>query len=170
MDSLVPLYRDMAKDTANFRGLSIVQHRDSIKKLIKRSGAKTVLDFGCGRGDAYRSPITIHNSWQIPRKHVTLYDPAFRSSSELPRGLFDVVLCSDVLEHVPGEEVDEFVKRLFGYAKKAVWASVCCRDAKKCFPGTETNMHVCVKPYQWWHDTFAEHAPEGIQWVLVETP
>jgi len=80
------------------------------------------------------------------------------------------VVCSDVLEHVPESEVNEFVQRLFSYEKRAVWASVCCRPAKKFFPGTDVNLHVTVQPYQWWHDTFSEHAEEGKVWELVETP
>jgi hypothetical protein len=170
MDSLVPLYKEMARtDTANFCGLSILQHQKSIAKLIRQVGVRTVLDYGCGRGDAYRSPYKTHQAWFVSRKNITLYDPAFHANSAPPSGQYDVVLCSDVLEHIPEHEVEEFIARLFLYARKAVWASVCCRPAKKLF-ADGTNMHVTVKPYEWWHETFGRLAPPGVQWVLVETP
>jgi len=179
MDSLIPDYRKLAETAdGNFGGLSILNHVKSIRSLAQQVDAKTMLDFGCGRGDAYRSPHKLHHQIGLSRGDVTLYDPAFRPTSALPTGQYDLVVCSDVLEHIPEHEVDEFVARLFGYAKKAVWASVCCRPAKKFFPGTNTNLHVTVKPIEWWRQKFtfaqAELSRDGEFWgpsfTLVETP
>lgn len=172
MDSLIPRYQKLAETASgNFQGLSILNHVKSIKTLLDATGSTTMLDFGCGRGDAYRSPHKLHHSLGLPRHAVTLYDPAFRPSSALPRGQFDMVVCSDVLEHVPEDEVDKFIERLFGYARKGVWASVCCRPAKKFFPDTETNLHACIKPFEWWDAKFDEmNSVTGIGYSLVETP
>lgn len=171
MDSLVPLYKSMSEtETGNFLGLSILNYTKEIGHLIKEVDAKTVLDYGCGRGEAYRSPHKIHHKWGLRRSQVTLYDPAFHHAPP-PVGQFDLVVCSDVLEHIPEDEVDAFIARLFGFAKKAVWASVCCRPAKKVFPGTETNLHVTVKPYEWWNLKFGKAAvAAGVLSNLVETP
>jgi 2-polyprenyl-3-methyl-5-hydroxy-6-metoxy-1,4-benzoquinol methylase len=173
VDTLTGRYREMAADEGNFHGLSVLQHKKQIGKILKRHGCVTLLDFGCGRGDAYASPHTVHSEWGIKRKNVTLYDPAFKRYAQLPPigKQFDAVLCSDVLEHIPEAEVDEFIARLFSYARHTVWASVCCRPAKKTFPGTDENLHVTVKPYQWWLDTFGEpHLNRGLNFTLVETP
>ena len=168
MDSLIPQYRAMAPTMGgNFGGLSVMNHVGSIKKLLKETDSKTMLDFGCGRGEAYRSPHKLHHQIGLSRSAVTLYDPAFRPSSALPTGTYDLVVCSDVLEHIPEDEVNEFLIRLVGYARKAVWASVCCRPAKKKFPGTDTNMHVTVKPFEWWQDKIAG---SRVWFELVETP
>lgn len=171
MDSLIPTYRAMAEtETGNFQGLSIVNHVASIRKLIDATGSTTLLDFGCGRGDAYRDPHKIHHELGISFSRMHLYDPAFRHSRALPVGQFDIVVCSDVLEHIPEFEVDPFVARLFGYARKAVWASVCSRPAKKVFPGTDTNLHVTIKPLEWWQAKFEEHRLPPVKWALVGTP
>lgn len=173
MDSLIPQYQAMAETMGgNFGGLSVLNHVSSIKRLMKGRDCKTMLDFGCGRGDAYRSPHKLHHQLGLPRPAVTLYDPAFRPSSALPTGTFDLVICSDVLEHIPEAEITEFVMRLFAYSRKAVWASVCCRPAKKVFPGTDTNLHVTVKPYSWWYEEFmAAGLNSGDRpFALVETP
>lgn len=169
-EKLVPLYRKMAADGGNFHGMSVLQHTGSIGRFIKSIGAKTLLDFGCGRGDAYRSPDRVYREWGLHRPDVTLYDPSFKGINTLPAAgrQFDVVLCSDVLEHVPAEEVDAFVARLFSYAKLGVWASVCTRPAKKFFPDG-TNLHVTLQPFSWWEEKFREHAG-ATAWVLVETP
>jgi hypothetical protein len=175
MDSLIPAYQELAKTAdGNFHGTSILHHKESIRALVQSTGAKTMLDFGSGRGDAYRSPHKLHHYLGLPRAAVTLYDPAFAtdgvfSTSTLPTGQFDLVVCSDVLEHVPEAEVDEFVARLFSYAKLGVWASVCCRPAKKFF-ADGTNLHCTVKPYDWWNDAFARANNGVMAYVLVETP
>lgn len=169
-DKLILAYREMASSGGNFHGLSILQHAKQIGKLAREVNAKTMLDFGCGRGDAYRTPHKIYHQWGFSRQNVTLYDPAFKRDSGLPLGGFDLVICSDVLEHIPEEEVDGFIARLFGHANRSVWASVCCRPAKKTFPDG-TNLHVTVKPFAWWDEKFQKQSEhEGIRYTLVETP
>lgn len=170
MTTLIDRYKAMADEGGNFHGLSILHHAPSIKKLAHSVGAGSMLDFGCGRGDAYSTPHKLHHQLGISRRHVRLYDPAFRKHDEFPIGKWDLVVCSDVLEHVAEADVDQFLGHLFEKARMAVWASVCCRPAKKCFPGTDTNLHVTVQPFEWWDAKFqraSEHF--GIKGVLVET-
>lgn len=168
MDSMIPDYRELAKHAdKNFQGVSILNHVVSIRKLLTETDSHTMLDFGCGRGEAYKPPHKLYKQLGLPRHAVTLYDPAFMPTATLPKGQFDLVVCSDVLEHVPEHEVDEFVARLFSYAKKAVWASVCCRPAKKFFPDGR-NLHVTVKPFAWWEEKFGRQ--KGADFMLVETP
>lgn len=171
MDSMIPDYRELAKHAdKNFLGLSILNYATSIRKLLTATDSRTMLDFGCGRGEAYKSPHKLYKQLGLPRHAVTLYDPVFMPTAVLPVGQFDLVVCSDVLEHIPEHEVDEFVARLFSYAKKAVWASVCCRPAKKFFPDGR-NLHVTVRDYPWWNDRFcAANRDPGLAFVLVETP
>lgn len=169
MNSLIPLYQQMAAQGANFRGLSVLKYAKSIRKLADRVGAKTMLDYGSGAGDAYKSPDKLHKQLGLARQNVTLYDPSFPQHSGKPHGFFDLVVCSDVLEHVPEADVDEFVKTLYMHAGKALWVSVCCRPAKKYFPDGVTNLHVTVKPFEWWQDKIEEHRIVGVEVVLIET-
>lgn len=169
MDSLANDYRALAKVAdGNFQGLSILNHVKSIRMLLTETESHTMLDFGCGRGEAYKSPHKLYKQLGLPRAAVTLYDPAFMPTSALPKGQFDLVVCSDVLEHVPEHEVEEFVARLFGYAKKAVWASACARPAKKFFPDGR-NLHVTQQPILWWEAKFRAVCG-SLPFVLVETP
>jgi hypothetical protein len=109
--------------------------------------------------------------WGLKWWDITLYDPAFERICETPHGKFDGVLCSDVLEHIPELAVDLFIERLFGYATKFVWASVCCRPAKKTFPDGVTNLHVTVHDMAWWTAKFEQaKAKYGIDFYLTETP
>jgi 2-polyprenyl-3-methyl-5-hydroxy-6-metoxy-1,4-benzoquinol methylase len=168
MTDLIAQYRAIAAGGASLRGLSILQHAKQIGALVKQHEAKRLLDYGCGAGDAYRSPHKLHKQWGLQWFDVTLYDPAFERLDEKPYGKFDGVICSDVLEHVPEADVDAFIANLFTHAKKFVWASVCCRPAKKCF-ADGTNLHCTVQPFAWWQAKFEEQC-EGLPFVLVETP
>ena len=165
------LYREMAAQGHNFKGLSIINHRKIIRKLIRRVGAVTLLDYGSGRGDAYKPPHNTHVFWHVDRPR--LYDPSFPEHDVMPAAdeTFDMVLCSDVLEHVPEDEVSLFIERLFSYANKYVWASVCCRPAKKKFPDGG-NLHITVQPYDWWLTVFRQAAQRhpGIGFTLTESP
>jgi hypothetical protein len=171
-EDLLPLYRQMAAEGANFMGLSILQHAEVIGTLVKRHGARKLLDYGCGRGDAYREPHFLHRQWKLRWFDVTLYDPAFPEHDEAPYGRYDGVLCSDVLEHVYEDEVDTLIAALFKHAKVFVWASVCCREAKKFFPDGVTNLHVTVKPMDWWREKFQDHSLKNpdLAVYLTETP
>lgn len=171
MNELVPLYRAMAADGANFRGLSILQHRSQIAKICKEHGAKRLLDYGSGAGDAWKQPHRMHRDLGLRWFDVTLYDPAFPEHDDEPHGMFDGVLCSDVLEHIPEEDLETVVAQLFTHARHFVWASVCCRPAKKSFPDG-TNLHVTLHPLEWWQELFEAHKPRDreVVFVLVETP
>ena len=168
MGDLIEHYKHLAEEGA-LRGLSILRFRASIAKIVNGCRARTVLDFGCGAGDAYRQPHRLSRDWPTVRWYdVTLYDPAFAENAKPPRGEFDVVLCSDVLEHIPEAEVPAFLARLFSHARCHVWASVCCRPAKKAFPDG-TNLHVTLQPLDWWREQFSA-ACRGTPWTLEESP
>ena len=165
-EEMIARYRQLVENWSdNFQGLGITQYQNQIGRLIRKSGSKTVLDYGCGGGFQYSHPYEIHKTWGVDVP--TLYDPAFPSHDDLPKGTFDAVLASDVLEHIPLEEVAELVSRLFNYSEKFVWASVCCRLAKKTFEDG-VNMHVTIQPFWWWQAKFVKWS-QGKSYVLVET-
>lgn len=168
MTSLLKQYRTMAAMGGNFRGFSLLQHADAIAKVVKLHGATSLLDYGSGAGDGYRQPHSVHEVWGIKRGRIKLYDPSFPQLSHPPVGHYDGVICSDVLEHVPEDAVDALIATLFAHAHSFVWASVCCRPAKKFFPDG-TNMHVTLHPLDWWRERF-EAAARGRPFYLVETP
>lgn len=166
--SLLKQYRKLADEGDKFHGLTILQHAKQLGGIVKANGIDSMIDWGCGRGDAYFDP---HNVWKtigIRPSRIQLYDPSFKHRNKPPSRQADLVVCSDVLEHIPEPDVPAFVANLFAHAKKHVWASVCCRPADKCFPDG-TNLHVTLRPLVWWYDTFTEHCG-GEAFTLTETP
>jgi hypothetical protein len=173
---LVAKYKELHRQQ-QFLGLTLRSYQSAVWRAIRDTDAKTVYDFGAGKADAWGEWKTV-----LSLKDVFCYEPGIPHLEQKPKAdlQFDLVIACDVLEHLLEPDVDAVIAHLFSHAKKMVWASVCCRPAKKCFPGTEINMHTCIQPYDWWASKFAvisravclERFGEegGIDFQLVETP
>ena len=158
-----------------FPGSSLAPHVTAIKQLIQASGARTILDYGAGKGLQYRPHRVIVEGrhvadgiaeyWDVDE--VRCYDPGYAPFAALPEGRFDGIICTDVLEHCPQEDLPWIVAELFGFARRFVYANVACYPARKRLPDGE-NAHVTIRDPQWWRDLFVRAAAEhgGIAWEL----
>ena len=63
----------------------------------------------------------------------------------------DLVVCTDVLEHCPPEDVPWIVEELFMLARKFVFANIACYPARKYLRNGE-NAHCTVAPVEWWSE------------------
>lgn len=149
-----PEQGDRAEDM--FAGTSLRPHVEAVGHLVRGTSAHTLLDYGCGKARLYGAPAkafggkdgtTLQQHWGLDA--VTLYDPGYPSHNDLPAGTFDGVICTDVLEHVPEEDVPWVLDEIFGYAKKFVYLNVACYPAKKILPNGE-NAHCTIQPQEWW--------------------
>ena len=161
--SLLDQYRTLHAQ-GKFLGLSVVKFADDIAKTIEDAGCKTALDFGAGQGHQYMPPHSLDKKWGLD---VTCYDPAVLGMEKLPLGKFDLVLCCDVLEHIPEDELDDVIKTVFSKAERCAFFVVCCREAKKKLPDGR-NVHLTIKPLDWWESKIGRH--ETVVWRLRETP
>jgi hypothetical protein len=167
-----------------FNGMSLLPQLSRIKALIERTGANTMLDYGCGKGLQYDPrPIkgpdgstyeSVVDFWDIAAVHC--YDPCYVPYSKLPAGRFDGVVSTDVLEHCPEQDVPWIVDEIFGYADRFVYANVACYPARKHLPNGE-NAHCTIKPLSWWEDILRAAAARrsGVVWEVwvqshVDTP
>jgi hypothetical protein len=159
-----------AKDT--FKGISLTEHITPVAKLLMRTESQTLLDFGAGKGQLYKDdpaqPGTRHkhmDAW--PGVSVTCYDPGYAPFSDPYEGSYDGVISTDVLEHIPEEDIPWVLDDLFAQAKKFVYAVAACYPAKKIMPDG-TNAHCTNQPPAWWAGQIALAARRnpGIRWVL----
>ncbi len=159
-----------AKDT--FKGVSLTEHIEPVAKLLKRTDSKTLLDFGAGKGQLYQDdpaqPGTRHKrmpAW--PEVAVTCYDPGYAPFSDPYEGHYDGVISTDVLEHIPEEDIPWVLDDLFAQADKFVYAVAACYPAKKIMPDG-TNAHCTQQPPAWWAGQIALAARRnpGIRWML----
>lgn len=112
-------------------------YASAVAELITDYGG-TVLDYGCGK--ARLSEV-------IP---CACYDPAVERFSAMP-GPADIVVCTDVLEHVEPEHLDRVLDHIKALTRKAALIVVALRKAKKSLADGR-NAHLIIESDQWWRD------------------
>ena len=77
------------------------------------------------------------------------------------------MICTDVLEHCPEDDVPWIVDELFGYANMFVFANVACYPAHKVLPNGE-NAHCTIQPPEWWERLFGDTAKRhgSVDWEV----
>lgn len=158
-----------------FPGKSLLPQVGRIKRLMDQTQARTILDYGSGKGlqyephrikdDAGGEWPSIMDYWDIDE--VICYDPCYAPFSKLPTGKFDGVISTDVLEHCPEQDVPWIIDEIFGFATRFVFANVACYPARKRLPNGE-NAHCTIRPVDWWREIIetAAHQHPGIVWEV----
>ncbi len=144
-----------------FIGYSLVKWVKKIREIINSSNSKTLIDYGCGKAFLYNSKITISNQtfiniqeyWGI--EDVFLYDPAVEKYSIEPVEKVDGVISTDVIEHIPEEDVIVFIDNLFKLANKFVFLAIATTPASKYFDDGK-NIHLCIKTQKEWEIIFSK--------------
>ncbi len=144
---------DSAENT--FDGKSLKFFFQSIKQVIDITKSKSVIDFGCGKAKYYFEEIDINkktysnitNYWDI--NDIFLYDPGVENFSKYPTRKADGVICVDVVEHIPEDDVINFIEELFKLANKFVFIVIACYPAKKTLPDGR-NVHLSIKSANEW--------------------
>lgn len=111
-----------------------------VEKIAKTLECRSVLDFACGKGTLGMA-IGHKFDWRE-------YDPAIPGKDNFP-GPADLVVATDVLEHVEPEYLDDFLDSLERLAVKAVFMNVATRPARK-FLEDGRNAHLTIEPIEWW--------------------
>lgn len=179
---IVQLYARLHQDGApevgsdpakTFDGHSLPSHVERIRELVEATGSATILDYGSGKGLHYEplpcEPVDTRNktlsAWGNVR--VTCFDPAFPPFAAEPEGTFHGVISTDVLEHIPEDDVPWVLHELFRRAERFVYGVAACYPARKVLPNGE-NAHCTVRSPEWWADQFrrASIAYPGVRWML----
>jgi hypothetical protein len=143
--------------SAMFPGQSLTEHVGELMRIVREFGVRTMLDYGCGKAMLYR-PVndirlgdgrTFSCVQELLGVEACLYDPAYLPYRERPQGRYDLVVCTDVLEHCAEEDLPWIIDDLFAYAGKALYANIACYPAKKTLPSGE-NAHCTVRGADWW--------------------
>lgn len=111
---------------------------DYVRRLAATVGASSVLDYGCGKQ-------SLRNA--LPDIIVHGYDPAIAGCEA--RVESDIVVCTDVLEHVEIECMAAVVADILAHARKAVVLGISCRTGGKTLADGRP-AHITVFPAAWW--------------------
>lgn len=131
-------------ETVREYGISSVRHVREVINICKSLETTDVLDYGCGKSSLARNlPFTIQE-----------YDPAIPKHAALPTPA-DIVVCTDVLEHIEPELLDNVLNHLQSLVKKAGFFTIATRPAKKILADGR-NAHLIIQPMRWWVNKLIE--------------
>ena len=160
-----------------FAGKMLASHAPTVKTMIERTGAKSLLDYGAGKGQSYKQKDiqigsvvapTIKEYWGLDE--IRCYDPGYEPFNQLPSEQFDAVISTDVLEHITEPDLPWILDELFSYARCFVFANIACYPAKKSLPNGQ-NAHCTVRPPEWWmgmiHGVAMRHTDVSYQFSLA---
>lgn len=137
-------------------GLSGWKWRADVLALVERVGARSVLDYGAGKGTL--AAATIGDGLR-----VSCYDPITFPDKPKPA---DVVVCTDVLEHVEPDCLDAVLAHIHALARKAVLIAVPRHRAEKAAPG------FALEAPEWWRQRLAAYWPRHeasvVRWTIKE--
>jgi len=115
-----------------------------VSTLSARVQATDILDYGCGKQTLAKALGAGHR--------VRGYDPAVPELNATPSPA-DLVVCTDVLEHVEPHCIDDVLDDLCRLTQKAALITVATRPAVKILADGR-NAHLTVQPFSWWQEHF----------------
>jgi len=136
-------------------GADGAKHAEAVRALIAHTGAVTVLDYGCGRGELGKA---------LAPQRVSEYDPGIPAKCGMPKPC-DLVVCTDVLEHVEPEKLGSVLDHLNALAGRALYVVIATRPANAVLPDGR-NAHLLVRDAEFWVEklrglNFADVTIEG---------
>ena len=144
----VMLYRKMHE--SQHYGASASLYVEYLLPYIK--DALSVLDYGCGRSDL------VAYFWKNGGRDLARYDPAVNEYKAMPEDAFDVVLCCDVMEHIPMQDVDRVLVDIRQKASKRVLFVISTKLARATLPDGR-NAHVTVLNKREWTRWLCDYFP-----------
>lgn len=126
-------------------GISSGRRANDILCVKEQQHCETILDYGCGKG-RLREKIG---------DCVREYDPAIPGKDADPEPA-DLVVCTDVLEHIEPESLDDVLKHIHSRTGKYLYFVVSLRPAQKTLADGR-NAHLIVESANWWLEKIGEY-------------
>ena len=119
-----------------------------IEKIIDEYQPSSILDYGCGKGSLKKELETRFN---IP---IFEYDPAITGKDNPPSDV-DLIICTDVLEHIEPEYLDNVLQHILNISKIS-FLVIACRKGNKFLPDGQP-AHLIIQSPNWWEDKLNEY-------------
>ena len=131
---------------------------DTFVEVVKPYGR--IIDFGCGtgRGSKALSLLTeceivqvdfAENSRDEDCRDFLFYEADL--SKDIPV-YGDCGFCTDVMEHIPTEQVDSVINNIMGSCSSCFYQISTVPDVMGEMIGQD--LHLTVRPHKWWHEKF----------------
>jgi cyclopropane fatty-acyl-phospholipid synthase-like methyltransferase len=119
-----------------------------LESIIAEHNPSSILDFGCGVGSLVNTLAATY-----PQKNIYGYDPGNENfSNKFENQKFDLVISTDVLEHIEPEFLDqtlEFLKK----KSNRFYHLIALAPSKVILPDGR-NAHLILKSKDWWRNKF----------------
>lgn len=120
-------------------GISGSKYKEEVLKLARQLDTTDILDYGCGKGTLAKVlPFSIKE-----------YDPAISGKTSTP-GPTDLVICTDVLEHIEPEYLDSVLGDIARCTTKLAYFVIHNGPAMKTLPDGR-NTHLIQENKVWWY-------------------
>jgi hypothetical protein len=106
---------------------------------LEKEGARTILDYGCGLETLAKV---------LKPLRVSGYDPGIPGKEGMPKPC-DLVVCTDVLEHIEPAKLDNVLQHIYTLTGKGAYIVVATRPAKNFLPDGR-NAHLIIENAEWW--------------------
>jgi len=143
MDFITDEYRELnvkLHETESSYGSGSFRWSQQVSDLKAEIEAETVLDYGCGKGIL---KLALGNA-----EWLREYDPAIAGKDAPPRPA-DLVVCTDVLEHVERDKILNVLEHIRSLAKKGVFLAISTRPSSKTLADGR-NAHLLIEDAAWW--------------------
>ena len=156
---LIDAYKIIHQEENKFKGISLTPLVPTLVNITKENNCKTLLDYGCGKAIPYNknrcNEVGLKNSVQelCNIESFDLYDPAYEKYSTLSDKKYDIVVCTDVLEHIAEQDIDYVLTEILSRSNKIVFLNISCPPALKHFKQGKLkgkNVHISVFDPSWW--------------------
>jgi len=165
----------------DYRNLYNQLHKDEAygKVIDQGSGSESLIDFGCsvlnvgcGRTDWNVRVQRLRRVQRIQAVDISDIAVAYQINKGIicirgevqnipfPDNEFDIVVCFDVLEHIPPQDIDRSIKELMRVASKKV---IACMGFKTTYAGPRgERLHLTEKDKPWWIQVFRNYGEISI--------
>ena len=174
----VEIGKQFQANNSSWSGSDCKNYHNQIRVLMDKYTAKSVLDYGCGKGHQYQDlvpyglsndqitePMTFQT--RINAKSVYKYDPCVAGFEVEPVGQkFDAVICTQVLGAIPDVDMPWLRDCLMNYATKFVFIGLHSVDKppkskKRMYDANHINYNRTV---EWYEQQFDGWSGPGLYW------
>jgi SAM-dependent methyltransferase len=174
----VELGKKFQKENNSWGGDDSKNYHNQIRYLMNKYNAKTVLDYGCGKGRQYEEfvsyglpeyqvsePMTFDT--RINAESVYKFDPCVEKFDIEPLGQqFDAVICTQVLGGIPDADMSWLRDKLMNYATKFVFiglhsVNILPKSKKRMYDARYVNYNRTV---EWYQNQFKDWSGPSLYW------
>lgn len=155
----IELYKKLHSHNFNY-GDTGSRYVKKIVSHIEQYKPDSVLDFGCGKGKLATELSKLG-------LRVDEYDPAIEGKEQIPLKQYDMIITTDVLEHLYEDEIETVCKDFLSLSPLTMFHAICCRRAGNLLPDG-SNAHKTVKPIEWWDNKLKSYT--GFKTEVIKNP